>query len=357
MTRNAHPSIRTGRPIRTHLALAVSAALAAGFALVAVPLAANAAPPALRIEKVASQQHLPSIGEDIGYTVTATNIGATDAIVVVVDDVSGVFDDAALLVDSLSATVHGDLGLEGERIVWTGVLRADQSVVISYEFDYQGTGDDVLENVAFGTDDSSTVTPSCNPRNVDGLDPTTGLPCDRSVVPANALVAVSSVRPPSGSEVQAGDVLDYLIAFTNGGATDASIDSTDYLGGLLDDADVTTPPTSDDLAVGPLVGNRFTITGLIPAGEVFTVTFRATVRQVAELGDHRIATYLVSGDATPPSTCIPGEETCTINLVPQPEALAATGEAAGGAAIAAVLLLVFGGFVVIVRRRMVGRAN
>jgi LPXTG-motif cell wall-anchored protein/uncharacterized repeat protein (TIGR01451 family) len=274
--------------------------------------------PRLAVEKTADRSSLPAVGEEVTFTVTATNTGdgsyTTDAPATVVDDLTDVLDDAQIDEDSIDASLPGEAELDGDRIGWSGALAPAQSVVIRYTVTYTGANDHHLVNVAFAPADSDDTTPQCESRD-DGADPDSGVPCDRVQIPGSGLTVQKSVDPASGTNVAAGDELTYTLTFTNNGEADATVDHTDHVAGLADDATVSAP-TSDDLDATPVTDGAFAVTGSVPAGETYTVSYTATVKDFADQGDHVLANFLTETGEDPPATCLPGSETCTVNYVP-----------------------------------------
>ena len=75
--------------------------------------------------------------------------------------------------------------------------------------------------------------------------------------------------------------ITYTLTFSNtAGQAPATVNHTDDLSRVFDDATVTTPPalaSGAGLTVGAITGGAFTITGTIAAGATATVTFAVTV--------------------------------------------------------------------------------
>ncbi|WP_348002302.1 hypothetical protein [Pseudolysinimonas sp.] len=290
--------------------------------------------PRLLVEKTSSRSSIPAVGERVSYTVTATNAGSGDfttaAPAFVIDDLTAVLDDATLVVGTPAANRVGDLTIVGDRIVWSGALPAGASVVVTYEVEYTGAGDNILRNVAFGTPDDSDPTPTCDPRTAGGLDAVTGLPCDLNRIPGANLTVVKTVDPASGTNVESGQQLTYTLTFTNNGAADATIDHTDLLAGVLDDATVGTI-VSPVLTAGPITGDELPISGTLAAGDSTTVSYTVTVRDFADRGDSILANFVVLDGGTPPGSCVAGSETCTVNYVPELRIVKTSDPAAGTA--------------------------
>ncbi len=117
--------------------------------------------PALAVEKTSDKETISVVpGDIVTYTVTGTNNGpgdfTADMPALLVDDLSKVTDDATFN-DDAKATIDGadagavTVGSDG-RLVWTGPLAADKSVVITYTVTVKADGergDSKLLNTAF----------------------------------------------------------------------------------------------------------------------------------------------------------------------------------------------------------------
>lgn len=107
-------------------------------------------------------------GQQLSYTVTVKNTGNAAYTVedpaTLVDDLSGVLDDADLATDSLTASA-GSARLVDDRLVWSGPVSAGGTVTIEYAVTVKAGGDQNVKNIAFNT----TGMP---------LDPDTGQPVD-----------------------------------------------------------------------------------------------------------------------------------------------------------------------------------
>lgn len=278
--------------------------------------------PALTVLKQADVASLPGNGGTVHYTVTATNTGtgdyATANPAIVIDDLEGVVDDGELVAGSVEASLGASPSVTGDRIVWSGPLARNQSVVIEYDviYDAAAGGDNELINVAFAAGDVDDPTPTCLPATTT---------CAVSDIPGADLSVVKTVDPASGTNVAAGDELTYTLTFANNGAAPAAADYTDHLVAVLDDAELTVAPVASDdtvltvSAVQP--GGTFTATGTIPAdGEPYTVTYTVTVRDFADQGDHVLGNFLTETGGVPPTDpmdCVPGSDLCTRNFVPR----------------------------------------
>ena len=182
--------------------------------------------PKLTLDKSADRADLPAVGQTVTYTVWVTNAGpgvyTADHPATFTDDLSDVLDDGT--VGTPTATV-GDAAITGGTLTWTGELGTVGAFAeITYTVTYQASGDRVLDNTA------------CVPAN-EAQDPAAA--CDTVSVPGSGLVHRKSVDPASGTPVEVGDTLTYTLTFDNtAGQAAATVDTTDDLSAVLDDADV-----------------------------------------------------------------------------------------------------------------------
>ena len=115
-------------------------------------------------------------GDTVTYTVTARNVGdggyTADEPAVVVDDLSGVLDDAVYNHDA-TADLGDDPSYDPPRVRWEGALAADETVTITYTVTLGAGGDGIVRNVAWAPKpgDPPGPTPDCD-------DPATTVPCD-----------------------------------------------------------------------------------------------------------------------------------------------------------------------------------
>ncbi len=136
--------------------------------------------------------------------------------------------------------------------------------------------------------------------NVAGLPPTLcadGEDCTVVVTdPLLHVVADKASDPASGESLEAGQVVTYTLTFTNDGLASGPVDATDDLSDVLDDAAVTTEPTSDHEAVTVTrTDELIRIVGELPAGESATVTYQVTIGEDGERGDN-VATNVLTPD-------------------------------------------------------------
>ncbi|MDF2558976.1 MAG: hypothetical protein K0R99_422 [Microbacterium sp.] len=239
-------------------------------------------------------------GDDVEYTITATNTGeepytaANPA--VVTDDLTAVLDDA-IYNDDATATMPGTLAYAAPDLTWTGPLAVGESVELTYTATVAAGGDGLARNVVFsGTPD--TPTPACNPPNGDGVDPATGIACAEAEF---LLPKLAVAKSADTTEIPAdGGVVEYTITATNTGpgaytaAEPARV--TDDLSAVLDDAtfgEITSPTDGS----AELVGDELSWVGPLASGESVTITYTATYDSAA--GDNILYNLV----------CIPTDET------------------------------------------------
>jgi len=248
-------------------------------------------------------------GQDVVYTLTFSNTGEAAGPVDHTDDLADVLDDADLTVapassDPALTVTDGSTG----AVQITGTLEAGQVVTVSYTATVKpdgARGNNRLANVVAPT---GTDTPTCE-------DP--GVSCTEH--PVGELLTSKSVDPATGSTLRAGQVATYTLTFENTGQAPVTVDRDDVLDRVLDDADITGQPFATDglLTVTPVTDGRFSVDGVLEAGQVETVTYQVTVKPDGQRGDDRLDNFLVPGDQQPPGgPCTPGGEVdCTVNHV------------------------------------------
>lgn len=255
--------------------------------------------PQLAIAKSADRHELPVIGDSVTYTITATNTSdadfTADAPATVTDDLTKVLDDADFANDAV-ASRNGVLNYAAPKLSWVGPLAAGESVTISYTVKYTAKGDKILINSA------------CVPVDLTAQ----GAPsCDFVSIPGADLTQWKSVTA-SSNPVVAGTELSYTLFFKNSGQTAAAIDAIDDLTHVLDDADVKIEPTSAQSLTATRTNERIAITGAVPVGKTYSVSYTAIVRPDGKRGDDIAANFLLQNDPitvpqTPeaPSECKP----------------------------------------------------
>ncbi len=317
--------------------------------------------PKLKVEKTADTTAIPEVGDTVTYTVKATNQGkgafSADDPAVVIDDLSGVLDDATVDPETLEADRDPAAEYTESRISWTGALAPGETVTITYQVTYTGAGDHTLINVAFEPKDpDNPEPPACDPADENGLDPETGQPCAKHRIPAAGLTVEKSADPSSGVKVEEGQRITYSLTFENDGSAAAEVDYTDHLAGVLDDADVIKSATASDPSLIVLdADDQFTVQGKLAAGRTVTVSYVVDVRAANDQGDGVLANFVTETGREVPEACADDDPTCTTHPVDVPK-LPDTG--APNVAItlfAGLVLLLAGGLVV--GRRSAGRGR
>jgi fimbrial isopeptide formation D2 family protein/uncharacterized repeat protein (TIGR01451 family) len=145
-----------------------------------------------------------------------------------------------------------------------------------------------------------------------------GVSCTEN--PIGELDDWKTVDPAIGTTVRPGDVLTYTLHFENTGTAPKAFSRDDVLTDMVDDADVTSQPSSssDALSVSGIADGRFTVNGTLQAGESATVTYQATVRAEGQRGDDRLGNFLIGPGETPDGECRPEDadhSDCTVNHV------------------------------------------
>lgn len=259
--------------------------------------------PKLTIEKTASTTDLPSIGDDVTYTVTVENTSdvdftATDP-ATMTDDLSDVLDDATFDPDTDASATVGEVDFVSPELTWKGPLAAGDTATITYTVTYTGEGDHVVVNRA------------CIPAELA----TRGtLACATTQALGAALEVRKSVDPASGTSVRPGDELTYRIELESTGRTGAAVAVVDDLGGVLDDATLTGTVRSDHAAVSAgALGNAVLISGLLPRGETATIEYTVRVNGLDDQGDRVLNNFV--GGVPAGGVCLPANALCTTNPV------------------------------------------
>ncbi|OIV39477.1 hypothetical protein BIV57_01190 [Mangrovactinospora gilvigrisea] len=247
----------------------------------------------LKVVKKASAAHATA-GEQVTYTVTATNSGKGDYRgAVIADDLAGTLDDAAYNADAKATA--GTVAYTKPKLTWTGDVPAGKTVTLTYSVtvDNPLRGDGTLKNTVTGPPGSNCAAGSTDP------ECTTGTP----------LAALEITKSASASEAKPSDRIDYTLTVANTGtAAYPNATVTDDLAKVLDDAKYNDDAAATAGAVA-VAGHALTWTGDVPAGETVTITYSVTVTGAAE-GDSALVNAVVG---PPGSNCAAGstDAACT----------------------------------------------
>jgi uncharacterized repeat protein (TIGR01451 family) len=237
---------------------------------------------------------------------------------------------------ALSVTAFG----ADNRAHINGTLAAGQTVTITYTLKVHAAdklGDSVLANFLMKPTDPPPTSPACLP--TDPQLPT----CTSN--PVGLLAVTKTVDPKNFSDVQAGDTLTYTLMFTNVGKGAVTVDYTDHLAGVLDDATLVADPkaSSSVLSASAVASGAFRITGSLPGGQTVTVVYQVKTKAYDQQGDHKLGNFLDPTGHGIASECVSTDPLCTANSVtpPSPAAppLASTGNDTQAELTLATLLL------------------
>lgn len=243
-------------------------------------------------------------GQNLTYTVTGTNTGATAlSAVSIVDDLSEVVEHASYNGDVVTeidgATVSsGGASITAGKLSWNGTLRAGQTVTITYSVTVNADASgEIVRNAVTGR--ATPTTP--NPADPSGPE-IPGEPITPPVVTTEHPVIGSgftiskTANPASGTAVEAGDTITYTVVGTNTGETTldpATI--SDDLSAVLANAGYNADVTADRGSV-VLGGDTLTWTGSIPKGRSVTITYSVTVDEDVSKA---LLRNVAMGEATP----------------------------------------------------------
>lgn len=250
--------------------------------------------PKLTVDKVADTTELPENGGTVTYTVTVENQGPGDATAgnpaTISDDLSDVLDDGAFVEGSLESS-SGETVRDGDTLSWSGSLAAGDTATITYQVTYDANrgGSNQLVNVV------------CLPDEL-AADPTDA--CRTVSVPGADLKQWKTSDPAPGSILHAGDEVTYTLHFRNDGQTAATVDNTDDLSRVLDDAElIAEPVASAEGLTATRNGETISVAGSVPVGETITVSYTVMVLPFSEQGDHVLANALAECDPDNQGRC------------------------------------------------------
>ncbi|WP_236005029.1 DUF11 domain-containing protein [Amycolatopsis pittospori] len=244
--------------------------------------------PAYTVTKTADKESA-NPGDTVRYTIKVANTGrVTAADLKVVDDLTGVLDDAAFQNDATASP--GSVSYAAPKLTWTGTLAVGASAEISYTVKVKNpnTGDNRLKNVVT----SETPGGNCPPGSTDPKCGTT--------TPVSGLLIKKIADKQSANP---GDVVKYTVTVQNTGQTKLSgATFTDDLTQVLDDADYQSDGAATIGAVS-YAAPKLTWTGDVGVGETSTVTYTVKVKN-PNTGDNRLKNAVSS--ETPGGNCPPG---------------------------------------------------
>lgn len=349
--------LAVGESVTVSYALVVAAPPAAGAELVNTvtgPPESNCAPDAgtadarcsvtvptlgLEVTKSSSSDGDPLVpGAVVTYTITARSTGTgdyTDEVpATVVDDLTGVLDDAAYGGDVTARVGGDDVGTTDDSALpalsWAGPVAAGETVTITYTVTVGDplpeAGDGVLAN---GVSGGQCPDPAVTEPDDPAFDPACA-----TVDPVRALDVVKSKTAPAGDRLEPGQDVTYQIVVTNvGGAAYTAEDPAtvaDDLTRVLDDAAYGDDATAD---VGVLTYAEPTLswTGALVPGAAATITYSVTVADPIS-GDG----FLLNAVTGPPeSSCPPGTDDVDCSVLLPGRQLALTKTAAPTGPVAA----------------------
>jgi large repetitive protein len=210
-----------------------------------------------------SQAGVAEPGEQLTYTITATNTSAVDAAGVLIAD--------AIPVNTTFVSASAGGGVVGGNVQWTQDIPANSSVALTVVFQVAGVIPTGITQIA----NNATVD---NPSDTTPSTPCATSPCVTTPTSANVSTLKSS-DVGDGTAVNVGDTITYTVTATvTGGVPLAqSLTLTDTLGSGLTLGSVTSPGAFTCNAVNPLLCT-------LPAGTTagtYAVSYTATVDAAA----------------------------------------------------------------------------
>ncbi|MDO5494387.1 MAG: SdrD B-like domain-containing protein [bacterium] len=267
--------------------------------------------PAFSVEKTASADSV-EVGEELTYTVTVANTTDIAAgVVVVVDDMGDVLDNA-VLVGAPSASA-GSVDVVGDQVVWSGSLGGSESVTITYTVRATSAGSAV--NTAFVAPPGTTP----DPETGEPVDPETGEPVTppaECVAPGCATTTTPVVPVPvpgeptlvveksvSAASVEVGEELTYTVTVTNTSAVQADeVMVVDDLADVVAYAELIGGITAS-AGTAERVENLIVWTGSLAGSESVTITY--TFRATAPGSAVNVAFVAPPGTTPDPDTGVP----------------------------------------------------
>ncbi|RMB62141.1 hypothetical protein EAX62_06100 [Tessaracoccus antarcticus] len=207
-------------------------------------------------------------GSVLTYTLRFENTGKSPATIEHDDILTGVLDDATVATPTAASGLIASR--EGDRIRITGSVPVNGIRTVTYKATVKPErerGDDLASNFLVAT--GAPPPNSCLPADTN---------CTSTRLPN--VKAAKSVNPASGVAVIGGADLAYTLVITNSGKATGSVDFTDDLTDVLDDATVgaiTATPAGVLTAVRS-PGGLVRITGSLNAAQSVTLTYPVKVK-------------------------------------------------------------------------------
>lgn len=202
-------------------------------------------------------------GQEVTYTVTASNDSEVDALnVSIADELSDVLDDATLVEDSIKVSDGSTAAIVGTTLVWNGTVPAKSELSIEYTFivNKDATAPSVLRNLV------------TSPHSPD--EPETENP-------VGTLLLSKANNKGDGAVVKPGEVVDYTVTITNPSKVELkNVTVSDDLSDVLNNASWTDNAAA---SAGEVVldGNALRWTGTVPAQGIVTVTYSVKMKDTA----------------------------------------------------------------------------
>ena len=250
--------------------------------------------PALTIVK-SSDIAAATLGSTVTYTVRVTNSGQTPyPAAAFTDSLGGVLDDASVSAGPTSTPI-GSADVTDGVLSWSGALNPGDVATIIYTVAVKNPdpGDKVMtDKIVSGDTGNNCASGSTDTRCASTV----------SVINTVALVinATASVATTSG-----GSVVTYSITAHNGTAATLPAAFGESLSGLLDDAALSSGPSSTGGVVS-FSSPNLTWSGDLPAGGTVTVNYSVTVNAAIGGGDQILAATVASATSPGSNNCPAG---------------------------------------------------
>ena len=240
-----------------------------------------------------------SQGQLITYTLTGTNSGSVNIDAQLADDLTNVLTQANYVDGSATATIDGQsasgLTKTDTAVSWSGVLTPGKTVVVQYSVRIKADAT-VESNVT-----NKVTGQAQNPDNpgkpivvkcVTGNEPG----CSSSVKVGQGKLAINKLSTPaSGSQITAGETLEYLLTAQNIGDLNLSpVTLTDDLSGVLSQGKISEGSLAalvgGQLAAPPTISsaNVLTWTGALPVGQTVLVSYKVQINSDVTVGGHLV---------------------------------------------------------------------